>query len=154
MFRLKSHLWPPCTLCRLRESIKKLVKYVRGRGSAAPGGAPDGRCPKCRTVAHRLHSGAHFDRWFLFTFVHSSAKSKKMKSPKGVKRGNPVKYELSRKVAFRQKHAFRESQGEPRNIGRIRHFRDSRRDPRKARKTRTFSKRKEEKLCLSSRKAS
>ena len=106
MVRLKSHLWPPCTLCRLQESFKKLVKYVRGRGGEAPGGAPDGRCPKCRTVAHRLHFGAHFGRWFLLTFVNSSAKTKKMRSPKGVKSENHVKYGTFAKDGFSPKTRF------------------------------------------------
>ena len=150
MFRLKSHLWPPCTLCRLQESFKKLVKYVGGRGGEAPGGAPGGRCPKCRTVAHRLHSEAHFVRWFLFTFVHSSAKSKKMRSPKGVKSGNPVKYWTFAKGGFSPK--TRLSRQAP-NVRKIRHFRDSRREPQKVRKTFVFSKRKPEKVYLSSREA-
>ena len=106
MFRLKSHLWPACTVCRLQQSFKKLVKYVRGRGGEAPGGAPGGRCPKCRTVAHRLHFGAHFGRWFLLTFVGSSAKSKKMRSPKGVKSGKPAKYGTFAKDGFSPKTRF------------------------------------------------
>ena len=146
MFQLKSHLWPACTLCRLQESFKKHVKYVRGGGGEAPGGAPGGRCPKCRTVAHRLHCGAHFGRWFLLTFVDSSAKSKKMRSPKGVKSENHVKYDtyalfakakesleiFVKYVIFATAEEIREK---PVN-------------------TRTFSKRKEEKRCLSSRRAS
>ena len=40
------------------------------------------------------------------------------------------------------KHAFRESRGGSPNIHKIQHFRDSRREPRKARKTVAFSKRK------------
>ena len=106
MLRLKSHLWPACTLCRQQESFKKLVKYVRGRGGEAPGGAPDGRCPKCRTVAHRLHFRAHFGKWFLLTFVDSSAKTKKMRSPKGVKNENHVKYGTFAKDGFSPKTHF------------------------------------------------
>ena len=106
MFRSKSHLWPTCTLFRLQESFKKLVKYVRGRGGEAPGGAPHGRCPKCRTVAHRLHFGAHFGKWFLLTFVDSSAKTEKMRSPKGVKRENPVKYGTFAKDGFSTKTRY------------------------------------------------
>ena len=55
MYRLKSHLWPACTTCYLHKTLKSFVKYVRGRGGEAPGGAPGGRCPKCRTVTHGLH---------------------------------------------------------------------------------------------------
>ena len=106
MYRLKSHLWPACTTCYLHKTLKSFVKYVRGRGDEAPGGAPGGRCPKCRTVTRRLQSGAHFGRCSLITFVYSSAKSKKMRTQKGVKSGKPVKYDLSRKVAMRPKNAL------------------------------------------------
>ena len=106
MYRLKSHLWPACTTCYLHKTLKSFVKYVRGRGGEAPGGAPDGRCPKCRTVAHRLHFGAHFGRWFLLTFVNSSAKTKKMRSPKGVKSENHVKYGTFAKDGFSPKTRF------------------------------------------------
>ena len=106
MYRLKSHLWPACTICRLHKTFKNFVKYVRGRGGEAPGGAPGGRCPKCRTVTRRLHSGAHFGRWFLFTIVYSSAKSKKMRSPKGVQSGNTIKYAAFAKDGFSSKTRF------------------------------------------------
>ena len=61
---------------------------------------------------------------------------------------------LSRKVAMRQKRALRESRCEAPNVRKIRYFRDSRREPQKARKTFVFSKRKTEKRNLSSREAS
>ena len=106
MYRLKSHLWPACTICRLHKTFKNFVKYDRGRGGEAPGGAPGGRCPKCRTVAHRLHFGAHFGRWFLFTFVDSSAKTKKIRSPKDVKSENHVKHYTFAKDGFWPKKRF------------------------------------------------
>ena len=125
MYRLKSHLCPACTTCYHHKTLKSFVKYVRGRGDEAPGGAPGSRCPKCRTVTRRLQSGAHFGRCSLITFVYSSAKSKKMRTQKGVKSGKPVKYDLSRKVAMRPKNAlFARSS----NMRKIRHFRDSRRE--------------------------
>ena len=155
MYRLKSHIWPARTLCRLEETFRNFVKYVRGRGGEAPGGAPGGRCPKCRTVAHRLHSGAHFGRWFLFTFVNSSAKKQENEVPKSFHKWKSRKNaELSRTVAIRQKRALRESRGEAPHVRKIRHFRGSRRETRKAGKTLAFSKRKMEKLYLSSREAS
>ena len=93
MFRLKSHLWPVCTVCRLQERFEKLVKYVGGRGGEAPGGAPGGRCPKCRTGAHRLHFGVHFGMCFLLTFVNSSRKAHFLR--KAVFREGPVFYGIS-----------------------------------------------------------
>ena len=142
MYRLKSHLWPACTTCYLHKTLKSFVKYVRGRGDEVPGGAPGGRCPKCRTVTRRLQSGAHFGRCSLITFDYSSAKSKKMRTQKCVKSGKPVKYDLSRKVAMRPKKALFATSS---NMRKIRHVRGSRRELQKNRKTRVFSKRKTEK---------
>ena len=50
-----------------------------------PGVAPGGTCPKCYTVAHRLHFGPHFGTLFKMTFDDSSTKRKKMRYPKGDK---------------------------------------------------------------------
>ncbi len=61
--RQKLMMWTRCT--RLRPMRRASQEARGGRGGEAPGGAPGGRCPKCHTVAHRLHFGAHLGRWFF-----------------------------------------------------------------------------------------
>ena len=46
MYRLKSHLWPACTICRLHKTFKFFCEIWPGQGGRGPGRCPGRQVPK------------------------------------------------------------------------------------------------------------